>query len=205
MKRNIRVALSFATLPAGELNSFGILVGVCLKNNPLFPDLPMTLAVLAVLQMALQNAITAAAQGGVIETAAKDEAFEDLASALRQIAAYVQSLGLEAISDVLSSGFDIVGPRRASGPLDVPVVLGLNNAVSTQLGVRLQAVVNARAYQAQFRSGTGTWQEGGIFGQSRGITLADLAPGTVYVVRVRAIGGATNVSDWSASISLMAT
>jgi hypothetical protein len=49
MKKNIRVALSFATKTDSELNNFAILVLVCLKNNSLFPDLPLTLAALGAL------------------------------------------------------------------------------------------------------------------------------------------------------------
>jgi hypothetical protein len=36
---------------------------------------------------------------------------------------------------------------------------------------RLQAVPNAKAYQAQFANGTGPWQEAGIYPNTRGIIL----------------------------------
>jgi hypothetical protein len=35
--------------------------------------------------------------------------------------------------------------------------------------------------------------------------LPDLMPGTIYFVRVRAIGGSTGYSEWSVPVSLMAT
>ncbi len=38
MKKTIRVSLAFANYPKDELNSFAILVIVCLKTNPLFPN-----------------------------------------------------------------------------------------------------------------------------------------------------------------------
>jgi hypothetical protein len=59
MKKNIRVVLSFATYSDSELNNFAILVLMCLKNNSLFPDLPLTLAALGTLQTTYQNALTA--------------------------------------------------------------------------------------------------------------------------------------------------
>ena len=58
MKKSIRVALSFATFNTDQLNSFAILVIACLKNNALFPDLPVKINALAALQTAYQDAIT---------------------------------------------------------------------------------------------------------------------------------------------------
>ena len=78
--------------------------------------------------------------------------------------------------------------------------------MSTQLGVHLQPVANARAYQVQFSmDGEKTWQEAGIFPSTRGIIITGLTSGTVYTVHVRAVGGSTQYSPWSATISLMVT
>lgn len=45
MKKNaIRVALNFATFTNDQFNSLLILLLVCLKNNPLFPNLPIAYA-----------------------------------------------------------------------------------------------------------------------------------------------------------------
>ena len=203
--KNIRVALSFATLPKNELNNFAILVLVCLKNNPLFPNLPVSLLALAALQTAYQNALTASALGGPVQTAVKDEAQDALIAALRQVAAYVQSLGLQNMSQVLSSGFDVVSPNNTQSPLNRPVLNMLDNSVSAQLNVFLQAVTNAKAYQVQYSTGTGAWLEGGIFANTRNIVLLNLTPGTIYNVRLRAVGGSTGFSEWSAAMSLMST
>jgi ribosomal protein S12 methylthiotransferase accessory factor YcaO len=158
MKKTIRVALSFATLPDDQLNSFAILVIACLKTNPLFPTLPVTIAALTALQMAFENAITAAAQGGTMATAAKNEARDALVSALRQTAAYVQTLAPTlTLSQILSSGFDVVNTNTTQSPLDQPVFT-LDNSTSTQLAIYLQSVTNAKAYQVQFAVAGGAWQ-----------------------------------------------
>jgi hypothetical protein len=162
------------------------------------------IAALIALQTAFQDAITAAAQGGQIDTAAKTEARDALVLALRQIAAYVQSLALPNVSQVLSSGFDVVTPNTAQSPLLQPVFT-LDNSLTGQLTVNLQAVTNAKAYHVQFGIGTGAWQEAGIYPNTRNIVLANLTPGTVYNVRIRAIGGSTQYSEWSATMSAMAT
>jgi Fibronectin type III domain len=204
MKKNIRVALYFATFSAGDLNNFAILVIVCLKNNPLYTNLPVSIAALTTLQTALQTAITAAAQGGIVATAAKNEAQDALSSALRQTAAYVQSLALTSVSQVLSSGFDVITNNNKPSPLGQPGFT-LDNSRTTQLAVLLQAVPNAKAYQVQFAVAAGAWQEAGIFPNTKGIILSNLTPGTIYNVRVRAVGGSLQYSEWSATMSLMAT
>ena len=205
MKKIIRVALSFATFSDNDVNSLAILVIVCLKNNLLFPNLPVGIAALTTLQTVFQNAITTAAQGGKLATAAKNEARDGLISALRQTAAYVQSLTPTlTLSQVLSSGFDVANGNTTPTPLTQPVFT-LDNSTTTQLAVALSAVPNAKAYQVQFSSGAGAWLEAGIYPNTKGIVLQNLAPGTIYNVRLRAVGGSTQYSDWSATVSLMAT
>lgn len=204
MKKNIKIALSFATYAYDQLNSFAILSIACLKTNPLFPALPVNATALAALQTAFQNAITAAAQGGTVATALKEEARDALVAALRQNAAYVQSLGLTNLSDVLSSGYDVVNTNTVRSPLSQPIFT-LDNRNTTELTVELQAVPNAKAYQVQFTTGAAAWQDAGIYPNTKGIRLTDLTPGTVYQVRIRAVGGSTQYSDWSATVSLMAT
>jgi hypothetical protein len=206
MKKSIRIALSFATLPNDQFNSFAILVIVCLKINPLFPNLPVAIATLTALQTAFQDALNAAAQGGKLEMAARNEARIPLAIALRQIAGYIQSLAPTlTLSQVLSSGYDVMSNNNAQSPLAQPLLTGLDNSISMQLGVSLQPVANARAYQVQYCIGTGPWLEGGIFPSTKGIIIYNLTPGTTYSVRVRAIGGSTQYSDWSAPMPMMAT
>jgi hypothetical protein len=206
MKKSIRISLSFANFPDDQFNSFAILVIVCLKTNPLFPALPVALAVLTTLQTAFQQAMNAAAQGGTLETAAKKEARLPLVVALRQIAGYIQSLvPTLTLSQVLSSGYDVMSNNNAQSPLTQPLLTGLDNSISMQLGVSLQPVTNARAYQVQYCIGTAPWLEGGIFPSTKGIIIYDLMPGTTYSVRVRAVGGSTQYSDWSVPMPIMAT
>jgi hypothetical protein len=197
--------MSFATFSDNDVNSFAILVIVCLKNNLLFPNLPVSIAAFTALQTAFQNAIAAAAQGGTVATAAKIEARDALVSALRQLAAYVQSLTPTlTVSQVLSSGFDVVNSNTTPSPLVQPVFT-LDNSASTKLAIYLQAVPNAKAYQMQFAIGTGAWQEAGIYPNTKGIVLTNLTPGTIYNVRIRAVGGSTQYSEWSVAVPMMAT
>lgn len=205
MKRVTRVALNFAAFSDSEVNCLAILLIVCLKNNLLFPNLPLSIADFTVLQTAFQNGITAAAQGGKVNTAQKNEARDALVSAMRQWAAYVQSLAPTlTLSQVLTSGFDIVNPNTTPMPLTQPVFT-LDNSVTTRLAINLQPVTNAKAYQIQYSIGAGPWLEAGIYPNTRDIVLTNLTPGTIYNVRIRAIGGSTQYSEWSATVTMMAT
>ena len=64
MKRTIRVAVSFARFNKDQLNCFAILVLLCLRNNPLFSNPTVSLADLGALQVAYQDAMSAATLGG---------------------------------------------------------------------------------------------------------------------------------------------
>ncbi|HUA67430.1 MAG TPA: fibronectin type III domain-containing protein [Candidatus Saccharimonadales bacterium] len=205
MKKNIRVALNFATFNNDQLNSFLILLLVCLKNNPLFPNLPVTYADLQALVADYQAKLAAAKVGGQVDTAAFTEARDAVIAALRQIAGYIQSLGLTNESDILSSGFDIVIPgKNPQSPLDQPL-FKLDNSVPGQLGINLQAVTNAKAYHVQYCIGTGAWVDLGIFPNTRDIVIPNTVAGTTYSARIQAVGGSTQYSPWSMTVTLMST
>jgi hypothetical protein len=84
-------------------------------------------------------------------------------------------------------------------------VFSLDNSVSGKLGVFLEAVPHAKAYHVQFCTGTAPWVDLGIFPNTKNIIVPNLTPGTVYSVRVQAIGGSTQYSVWSGVNSLMST
>jgi hypothetical protein len=169
MKRTNRVAVSFARFNKDQLNCFAILVLLCLRNNPLFSKPTVSLADLGALQVAYQDAMSAATLGGSKDSAAFREARGALVTALRRIAGYIQSLGLTKESDVLSSGFDLAVWNTRQTPLTMPVLVRLDNSVSTQLTLKLRAVSNARAYEVQFSADGGqTWQETGRLSEYAG-------------------------------------
>jgi len=206
MKKNaIRVALNFATFTNDQINSLLILLLVCLKNNPLFPSLPISYTALAALVTDYQTRLAAAAVGGKIDTAAFSEARDASIAALRQIAGYITSLGLTNASDVLSSGFDIILPgKNPQQPLTQPQFT-LDNTVPWQLGIYLQTLPNAKAYHVQYGTGTGPMIDLGIFPNTKNLALPNTTAGTTYSARIQAIGGSTQYGPWSAVMTLMST
>jgi hypothetical protein len=196
----LRIALYFANYTDNDLNVFASLSVSCLTANPLTPDLPVKVPALGTLQVAFADGITAAQQGGKVETAAKNTARAALLAALRQNAAYVQSLSLTNLEDIFSTGYDVTSSNKSQSPLTTPV-FALDNSFGGQIAVDLTAVVNAKSYQVQYSIGTGAWQELGIFPNTRGIVIPSLTATTICNARVRAIGGSTQYSQWSATVS----
>jgi hypothetical protein len=155
----------------------------------------------------INGAYEAAQQGGLRFTAAKNSARAALDHALRREARYVESMASDNLETLLSSGFFAGnGTYRVSAPLGKPAVTLECDAGTGRMRVKFPAVRNAKMYQVQSSAnGNGAWQEVGNFNGTRGILLEQLVPGTVYNVRVRALGGSTGSGDWSDPVSKMAT
>jgi hypothetical protein len=205
MKKNnyVRISLAFAGFTREQLQSFAVLLLVCLKNNLLFPNLPVKYADLETLVNGYQQAMAAAKLGGAQQTALLNEAYAALIAALRQTAGYIQSLGLTNVSDVLSSGFDIILPgKNPQTPLDTPVV-SLDNSVTGQLTVDIGAVPNTKAYHVQYAIADGPLIDLGIFPNTLNIVIPNTVPGKNYSARAQGVGGSTQYSSWSAVVTVM--
>ena len=206
MAGNYRVSLEFVSFSDSELAQFASNVVRSLTKNTSFPNPPVALADLSTMVNAFDDAVQAAMQGGSQLIATKNAAREALIDALRKVASYVQSLAGKQLQMLLSSGFYAGSTNRAKAPLEKPAITLVENLATTQLLVRLKPVTNARSYQVQINTnGNGTWQDAGIFTQSRRIVLGNLTPGTTYSIRARAIGGSTGGSEWSDAVARMAT
>ena len=175
-----------------------------MTGNPGLLNPIITLPVLTAKQIAFATAVANAANGGKEATAIKNEKRDELLTALRQEAAYVQSVAGEDLVLLLSSGFEAMSTNRAQVQLEKPVIDLIDNPMSTQLGLRLQPVYTAAAYEVRIRYGTNGWEAVGVFTQARSIIIPGRTPGTVYDVQARAVGGTTGYSDWSDPVSHMA-
>lgn len=201
---NYRVSYGFAQLPDADLGDFNNAVITSMTGNASFTKPAVTIAAQTAAGTTFNAAVVAAAQGGLQLTAAKNVAREALLALLRQQASYVQSVANNDLPTILSSGFQVNNTNRAQSPLDKPIVVGIENAMSQQLLLRLQSIANARAYEVRLSYGANGWQAAGVFTQARAIVLEQLTPGTTYTVQVRAVGGSTGYSDWSDPVSHMA-
>ena len=178
-----RVSYSFGVLPDTQLDDFGANVVVVMTGNAAFPAPPFTMAELGALRLTFHSAVLAASQGGSQLIALREEAHDALVLELRQVGAYVQSVAGQTLSVLLSSGFETVSTNRTQSPLDTPVILAIDNSMSTQFTLRLQPVANARTYQFQKCVTGGPWQDAGLSTQARSILVTGLVPGTIYSIQ----------------------
>jgi hypothetical protein len=178
----------------------------CFTGNAAYPALPVLVPDLTILNTKFRDAISQAAGGGLVDTAAKKKARAALEDAGRKNAGYVEIIASHDLETLLSSGYLPASTNKAQSPLDQPMITELSNLASTQLLLRITPINTAKAYQVQTSINGGVaWQEAGIFTQARRIVLMNLVPGTLYNVRVRAIGGSTGASEWSQPMPQMAT
>ena len=205
MKTNLRVLRDFYKYRAPQMVTFGYNIASSL--DPLiFPNLPVAPTALKTLADTLNTALQAKLTGGKIETAAKNTAFAALANALNSDANIVENVVGMNLEMLLTTGYLPVSSSRTSSPLDDTSIMALMNNGTTQALLRLQPIVNAKAYQVQTSLDNGaTWVEAELSSQARRIVLTGLVPSKTYAVRARAIGGSTGASSWTLPQSIMST
>ena len=199
---HLRVLLGFVTASDHSIEE---LTGSVLENlygQPAYPNPPVTKAALQAALAAFTAAIAVQAQGGTAATADKLNKREALVALLRLLAGYVQENCGNNLATLLLSGFEAVSTNRASVPLEKPAILGVTNGNSGQLLVKATRPANTRLFDARYAlvgpDGTpGPWVSGGLFTNSRAISLIGLTPGGLYQIQLRGVGGSTGYSDWS--------
>ena len=209
MKKSVfRVSLGYKRLPVEAVPPFAGWVVSCMTGStvyikppvPLVPPVPpdptapvdMTTRITA-LQVAIKNY----QDGGSLALTARNVALAAVIEGLDALAFYVQTVARFDRDMMLTSGFVPVSTNRAQSKLDAPSITGIDNDSPTELDVHVTSVANAYGYEAQTCIGTGAWMSVKYSQQARTITLTGLTTGTVYNVRVRALGGSTGQSDWS--------
>ena len=197
MNNTNRVSRRFTRLPDATLSCFTGSIVLSMTGNPRFPNPLIPLSQLADLQKAFSESCVASAMGGPAATSFKNDCRASLTTALRSQAGYVEHVCRTDLAGLLSSGFTDASPNRAQSELLAPLIAKILNEQTGQLTLRVKSVANARNYQVQIQVGDGGWQEAGVFSKARRIVVQNLTPGTVYQIRVRALGGSTGFSPWS--------
>jgi hypothetical protein len=207
MKARYRVSYAFTSLSDLALIPYIQTIITCLTGNAAFASLSALLAELTAALAAFEAAVAAMTPNTTpLLTTLRDEARVTLLDVARKTGAAVQSIALNSLSTLLSSGFTNVSPSSGQSQLDTPSIQSLTNFGTTKALLRLSPVVNAKSYETQLSTDGGkTWTSGGISTQARRIILSNLVPGTTYTVQARAIGGSTGQSLWSTSFNIMAT
>ncbi len=204
----LRVLLGFTNAPDHSIEETTGEILLHLFGNAAYPTPPVTNAVLTTALTAFTTAIAAQAAGGPAATANKNNKRDALIALLRQLAGYVQGACGNNLATLLSSGFEAVSTNRAQSELSAPAILAIDNGNSGQLLIRVTPIANAKTYEVRHAAlapggAPGPWQSGGLFTNSRSMSVNDLTPGTTYTFQVRAVGGSTGYSGWSDAVSHM--
>jgi Fibronectin type III domain len=202
---SFRISLAFRRESDTGLQLFADRVLNHMTNNPNFTDPPLDLADFGLVSARFKAAITAALDGGSLDILEKKSQRVDVLQKLRVLAAYVQ---LESGGDevkALSSGFFLASRNTAQLELAVPVILAITNVASTKLGLKIKPVRNARVYEVWLRTKDRDWWLAQTFPNTRGMVLENLVPGTLYEIRMRAVGGLTGYSRFTDPYSHMST
>jgi hypothetical protein len=202
------VSMAYKRLPAQAFPPLAGWIVTCMSGNAAFskPPIPYVPVVppdpTAPLDMTtritnLQTAIKNYEDGGSQALNARNIAQEAVIEGLDALAFYVQTVARFNLPLLLGSGFQATSTNRGQLKLDTPAVIRIDNDSPTTLDVHVTSVANALGYEVQTCIGTADWKTVLFSPQARTITLTGLTTGTVYNVRVHALGGSTGQSDWS--------
>lgn len=208
MHQHVRIAYKFKKQSAEQLVTMAGAIITGLTDNPAFPAPTVDIKTLQAATDDLRTALAEQPQGGKAATAEKNNKQEALVVLLRNLKHYVEDNCGNDPAVLLSSGFQTAASTRNRSPLENPDIHSVDFGNSTELVLKVSPIARARCYEVRSAAvGAGNvpapLQTVGLFTNSRSIKIAGLVPGTVYVFRVRAIGGSTGYSDWSNPVSRM--
>lgn len=212
-----RLSVNFGDLSEAGFGSMaGAIVG-SMKNNPFFPqpwfasleDGP-DWARLDEKYRAYDKARFEAEDGDRGKIAARKSARATLTKDLTKLAKYIDLKADGDVAKLESTGYALTKERESLGSLapDAPARLVLFHGRSqSSLVARTAAVRGARCYETHICVGNPNieenWRQACITSGCRRIELTGLTPGTMYCVRVRAIGK-NGPGKWSDLANLMA-
>ena len=200
----IRTSRSYGRFPDLDVSAFtgGVIVG--LTGNADLADPPVKPTALATLKKTFDDAIIAAAEGGILATAQKDAARAALVTALNKDASYVDINCDEDLTILLSSGYEAVSTNRAQTVLNAPEVTAAEYGQAGEIRLRVKGDANRKAVLGRCKTMDGDWGAVLTFKNSRTILFDGLKAGTTYVMQLCGLGGSTGQSDWSEPVSKMA-
>ena len=196
---NAKVSISFLTDDTDPqlITNAGTIVQV-LTNNATYPTPTPTLAAVGTGLAAFTHAVSAAAEGGVPLTLAKNDARTALTGLLRELSSYVQLTCKGDLAKLLTSGFPVQkAVRTPVGILPPPSVTVKLGRKSGDLAAKAVPMAGAAVYN--WRVTTATSPTAPVLTTqttAASNTFSGLVPGVVYQVTANAVSSG-GTSDWS--------
>lgn len=148
------------------------------------------------------DAITTAETALAVLRAEKEAARTDLVLHLGSRGAYVQGASAGNEAKINSAGFQTKAAGTPTTSLPAPTSVSASGGdMEGEMDGQWDAVNKAKTYAVQCRlhpenAPPGPWQQAKLSTRSR-VTLEGLIPGTLYAIRVQALGANEVVSPWS--------
>jgi hypothetical protein len=200
-----RISVDFGSLTNNQLWQRGMAVVLALTGNVKYPNPPVAMAMLQSLLGAFHAAIVDAMEGSKKAMTLRDSLRAQVISALKMVASYVQE---NANGDFSNTGFETYDTTRKTGQLvTTPTFRRIYRGPNSgEIMFLINAVPYARGYQVQYaalKDGVpGPWTVVDVMNVKSAFKIGGLAPQTMYVFQVQAIGTA-NRSDWSNSVTIV--
>ncbi len=169
-----------------------------LTNNATYPTPTPTLAAVTTALTTFNDALAAAAGGGVALTLAKNDARAALVALLRELAAYVQLTCKGDMTKLLASGFPTQKNGRAPvGVLPAPTVTVKLGERTGDLAAKVDPLYGASTYhwRVSLASSPAAPVQTALTTAASNV-FSGLTPGVVYQITASAVG-ASGPSDWS--------
>ena len=198
---NIRVRIGLRNVSDREILNKGETIYTSMDGNDDYKKSPVDRATLRMTLDQFSADVAARPQGGTRATVQKNITGEKLKSQIRRLGHPIQVVCDDDDERVRKAGFEVAGKNRAQKPLPKAVIVSVDWGLSGELVIRVRAVDNVKGYQVQSSQLINDhtpepWLDDMAL-NSRAIRIRGLVPGTLYAVRVRALGGSTGSSDWS--------
>jgi hypothetical protein len=211
--KELRVVLGWSRYSDAQLYMLGLNVFQRMKNNPFFPDPPVSLADLEHVLDKHRGSMAATVDGGNPQAyAEKDHWRAELTLLLRRLAHYVDDTckGDPANTYMLvSSGFEAQPQSRTSPqPLDIPRILRIKQGQTGELIIYPTPLGRqAKFYYVDWKpvnepDTPEAWKQKKAPSARGGVRIDNLNPATVYAFRVCAFGN-LGLTDWSPIVTRM--
>lgn len=196
----------FAYYADGKLGEFGLHIVTCLTGNSDFETPAVPLNTLKLATTDFQDAAGRTLDGTTADTEQKKELRATLLALLNQQADYVEKQANYNPALMRSTGYNLTVDSKAARLVPgSSAILSAKNEVTTKIRLELKVADNAWSYLIYVRVGTGAWQLWQVFSDPHDVVVAGLVPGTMYDFRVQVLGSKNQLSDFSDSLSHMAT
>jgi hypothetical protein len=209
MTHHIRVAIGFKRFTDADVDGLAGNVIAGIPGNKNFPSPPVDIGTLRAAVADFRASVVAATGGGTRATADKKKKREVLADLLRKLALYVEANSDGDVEVLLSSGFRPILRTPTQSPLPKPVIVRMSSPNTGRIAIKVKPIRNARSFEVDCApvgaDGTpGDYRKMGGQTDSRALIISGLTPGSIYSIKVRAVG-TTGCTDFSDPVSHMCT